>query len=110
MAFVSGFLIPLIKIVTIGGILGYILFVVVRAIHITWRKSIRYFIKYKISFKKKPIPEDKLKYVLNQIENGIGYYDTKKSLYLQMKPENEIFEILWIYDEVLNTMKGGNKK
>jgi hypothetical protein len=108
MDWVKGFFIPLIEIVFIGGIAGTVLFVIGKAIYNGWSKSFKFFWKYKI--RGNAYPESYVKWVLDCIDKGIGFYDAKKMLFVKMMPKNQIWETLYIYDEILNTMGLPNRK
>lgn len=104
----NGFVIPLIEIIGIGGIVCWIGFYVVKGFHNAWSKSAKFFWKFKIM--RKSYPETTLKWCLNCIDEGIGYYDTKKMLLIKMLPDAEINEIMWIYDQVINEFNNQNKQ
>lgn len=108
MSFVSNWLIPIIKVVFIGGIAGYISFIVGKAIHNAWTKQFKFVVKYKILRKK--MPDEKVKWILDAIDEGIGWYDAKKLLMIKMYPQQEINELLWIYDEIIKELKGGQRQ
>jgi hypothetical protein len=61
----------------------------------------------KYSIFRKRYPEKTVIWVMNCIDNGIGYYDAKKLLFLKMVSQNTINETMFIYDKILNQMKGG---
>lgn len=105
MDWVNGLIIPVVKVVFIGGIVGWIGWIVFKAFHNAWSKQTKFFFKYKIM--RKGYPEKTLKWCLDCIDQGIGYYDAKKMLFVNMLPESQIHETMWIYDQILNTMKGG---
>jgi hypothetical protein len=105
---ISGFIIPIIEIAFIGGIIAWISYVVIKAFHNAWEKSFKFFFKYKIMRKK--YPESTLKWILNCMDEGVGYYDAKKFLMIKMIPEKQIYETMWIYDQVIVEMKGGLSK
>lgn len=104
----NGFIIPLIKIVFIGGIVCWIGFYVVKGFWNAWSKQTKFFFKFKIF--RKSYPENTLKWCLDCIDKGIGYYDTKKLLMVKMLPNEQVNETMWIYDQILNEMKGGLDK
>ena len=107
MAFVDGFLIPLVEVVFIGGIISVIGFFVIKAFYNAWSKAGQFILKYKIL--KKPYPETNIKWILECMEQGVGWYDAKRLLFVGRVPTQEINEILWIYDQIIIEMKGGNK-
>jgi hypothetical protein len=104
---ISGFIVPLVEIVFIGGIILFVGFYVFKGVWNAWNKSIKFFWKYKI--RKKPYPEKTLGWILECIDRGIGWYDAKKLLLIKMIPENQINEIMWIYDRVLTELIGKKK-
>lgn len=108
MSFVSNWLIPIIKVVFIGGIFGYISFIVGKAVYNGWSKQFKFVIKYKVL--KKELPDEKVKWVLDAIEQGVGWYDAKKFLMVKMYPQSEINEILWVYDDIIKELKGGKRQ
>lgn len=110
MAFVENWLIPTIKIIFLGGIIGYIGYIVGKAFHNAWTKQWKFVWKYNI--RKKGYPERILKWSLDAMEKGIGWYDAKKKMMVAGTPTSEMNEVLWIYDQVLNELnnqKGGIK-
>ena len=107
MDWIKGFLIPIIECAIIGGIIGFFGFYFGKAIYRAWSRKAKFFFKYKIM--KKKYPEKTLKWCLECIEKKISWHNAKKMLYLNMMPEDEIFETLFIYDETLKAM-GINKQ
>jgi hypothetical protein len=73
-----------------------------------WTKKYRFIIKYKILRYSYPISI--VEWCIENMENGIGYWDTKKFLMVKNHPQKEINEILWIYAQLLKEMKGGIDK
>jgi hypothetical protein len=108
MEWMSGFFIPLIEIIFIGGIILFVGYFVSRAVYNAWSHQTKFFFKFKIF--RRSYPENTLAWCLDCIDQGIGYYDTKKMLMVKMLPDNTINETLWIYDQILDQMKGGLDK
>lgn len=104
----NNFVVPLIEVIFVVGIFAVILFFIVKAFRNAWLKAGKFWFKYK--FMRKTPPEKILKWCLECIEKGIGWYDAKKLLFINMHSESQINEILWIYDEVINQLNsnGGN--
>jgi hypothetical protein len=112
MAFIQNFLIPLVKVTFILGIVGYTGYYVWKGFNNAWSKSWKFSLRYKLPFKKKPYPESIVKWILDCMEQGIGYYDAKKILMVKMFPDDQINETMWIYDQIiieLNKEKGNDK-
>ena len=110
MDWVNGFIVPLIEIIFLGGLLGWISFIVAKALHNGISKSGKFIWKYKI--KKKNYPEKIVKWIFECIENDIDWYGVKKILMVAGKPTSMINETLWIYNQILqeiNKEKGGVK-
>ena len=112
MAIVETYLIPIIKLSFYLGIFGFIAYIVVKAFRNGWIKEYKFVWKYKI--RKKKLPDKTVKWILECMENGIGWYDAKKLLMVKDHPQSQINEILWIYDALIteldkNTEKGGKK-
>ena len=108
MDWVNGFFIPLIEITFIVGIVGFFAFYFLKGIHNAWTKSAKFTWKYRI--RRRSYPESTLKWVLNCMDQGIGYYDAKKILMVKMHPDDQVNETMWIYDQVINELnheKGG---
>src|SRR3989304_6297230 len=82
-------------------------YIVGKAFHNVWSKQMKFFIRHKVM--RKPYPENIVKYVMENMDQGIGWYDTKKSLMIKMMPQAEINETLWIYDQLLNQLARDNK-
>lgn len=101
----NGFFIPLAEIIFILAVVFGLGFLLIRFFRKTWKTQTKWLIRYKIL--KKPYPEDAVRWILNNIEHGIGYYDTKKMLLVKGVKPDKINGIMFIYDEILNTMKGG---
>ena len=108
MDWVNGFIIPLVEIVVISGIILAILYFVFKGFRNAWQKQTKFFFRYKILRKK--YPEELVKYCMDNINEGIGYYDTKKILMIEMVNPKEVNEMMYVYDIILNQMKGGRKK
>lgn len=112
MDWLKGFFIPIIEVCFIGGILSYIGYYIGKAFWNAWSKSLKFTFKYKMPFLKKPYDEKKVKWILDCMDQGIGYYDAKKILMVKMHPTKEINEIMWLYDQLINQLnneKGGVK-
>lgn len=105
MDWMHNFFIPLIKALFLFGIGGYICFIIGKAISNAWSKSYKFFWKYKIM--RKPYNETTLKWCLDCIDQGIGYYDAKKLMLVKATNEDKMWETLWIYDQIIEQMKGG---
>jgi intein/homing endonuclease len=106
---VEGFVVPIISGIFIGGITLFSVFFFTKGLRNGWKKAGKFALRYRIL--KKPYPQEIVSFCIESIENGIGWYDTKKSLLLNGNPESEIDEILWIYDQIINQLnkeKGGN--
>lgn len=101
----KGFFIPIIELVFIGGILLFVGFVVFRAVNKIYSTQWKWFFKYTI-FRKKYDTKD-LEWIEKAINNGIGYYDAKKMLMIKGVALDRVNEISWIYDKIINAMKGG---
>jgi hypothetical protein len=105
---VNGFIIPTIEVTLIGGIVGGIAYIVGKAFYNGWSKAGKFIWKYKI--RKKAYPEKTVKWTLDCMENGVGWYDAKKILMVKMIQTDQINETLWIYDRIINefnNQKGG---
>lgn len=108
MDWVNGFIIPLVEVTLLGGLGGWILFIVGKAFWNGWSKAGKFIWKYKI--RRKAYPEKTMKWILECYEKGVGWYDAKKILMVAGKPTAEINEVLWIYDQLileLNKEQGG---
>ena len=110
MEFVRQFLTPLIKILFIGGFIGFGLFYLIKAFHNAWSKEWKFIWKY--SIKRRSYPETTLSWCMEGAEKGLGWYDIKKLLMVKGMRTDVMNETLWIYDKViseLNKSKGGVK-
>ena len=105
---VGGFIIPIIEVTIIGGIILTIGLFVGKGFWNAWSKQTKFFFKYKIF--RRSYPESTLKWCLENIDKGIGYYDTKKMLMIKMNDQSQINETMYIYDCILDEMKGGIDK
>jgi len=112
----EGFLIPLVKTVFMGGIILFIVYYLYKAFHNSWIHQTKFFLKYKIMRNK--YPDATVRWCMECINEGVGYYDAKKILFLNYDSKNqngmeEIYETLWIFDQILTEMnksiKGGVK-
>jgi hypothetical protein len=108
MDWLNGFFIPLIEITFIVGIVAYAGFYFIKGIRNAWTKSAKFTWKYRIM--RRSYPESTLKWVLNCMDQGIGYYDAKKILMVKMIEQNKINETLWIYDQVINEIGSDKQK
>ena len=105
---VKDFFTPLIKIILIGGFVLTISYYVIRAFYNVWTKQVKFFLKYKIMRKK--YPEKTVVWCFKAIEQGIGWYDVKKTLMIKGIRKGTINETLYIYDQILkelNKSQGG---
>ena len=110
MAFVTNWLVPIIKLTFLGGIGAYIIFIISKAFNNAWKKQWKFVWKYKILRKK--IPEKSLQWCFEAIEKDVDYYMIKKTLLFAGKPNKQINETLWIYAQLFNELnkeKGGIK-
>lgn len=112
MGWVSGFLIPLVEVTFIGGIVAYAGWFFTKGLRNAWTKQWKFSLRYKMPFFKRSYPEKTLKWVLDCMDQGIGYYDAKKILMVKMYDEDQINETMYLYDQIidqLNNQKGGIK-
>lgn len=110
MSFVDSFLIPLIEVTFILGILSFAGWFFTKGIRNAWSKQWKFAYKYKIL--RKSYPDETSKWILDCMDKGIGYYDAKKTLMINIIDEDRINETLWIYDQIiyeLNKEKGSDK-
>lgn len=105
MDWVNSFFIPLgIAIVGIT-LVGGISFLLIRALRKTWKTQTKWYVKFKILKRFNKYPDDVVAWCVNMIENGVGYYETKKFLYVKGVPEDKINGTMWIYDQLLIELK-----
>lgn len=104
----KGFIVPLVQIIFLGGIIIFIIYVIARASYRTWKKQTKFFVKYSIL--RNQYPKSLVEWCVKCMENGIGYYDAKKLLLVQMMPSETTNEILYIYDQIIKKTKGGLMK
>lgn len=105
---IKGFIIPLVEIIFIGGIVGWVLWIVGKAFYNAYTKSFKFFWKYKIM--RKQYAESTLRWCLECMDKGIGWYEAKKLLMVKMVDKKIMNETLWIYDQILIKYgNGGNK-
>ena len=105
---VTGLLMPIIKLVFIGGFVGVAGYYLFKGIYNGWSKSFKFAWKYTI--RKKSYPQEVVEWLMECIDGGIGWYDVKKILMVKMIPQNQINETLWIYDKMIIELKGGVDK
>jgi hypothetical protein len=98
----NGFFVPLIKIVFVGGIIGFIAYIVCKAFYNAYTKSFKFFLKYSIF--RKPNPESVVKWCMECVEKGVGWYDAKKLLLIKNVEQGKVNEIMWIYDKILDKL------
>lgn len=110
MEWLKGFFIPLIEIVFIFGGILTICFLLYKAFSNVYKKKIKWMIIYQTPYLKRAFRDNDVEFVMDAIENGASSTEVKKCLFLQMLPENRINEILFIYDLVLKSLKGGVDK
>jgi len=108
MSIVEGIIIPVIKIVVYLGFFGTLFYFGGKAIWNGWSKRYMFVLKHKVM--KKPYPESIVKWVMENMNDGISYTETKKFLMIKNRPQKEINEILWIYEQLCKEMKGGKDK
>lgn len=108
MEWLNSFFIPLIKIVFVGGFFGWLAFIIGKALWNAWSRQTKFFVRYKI--RKKPYPENIVEWCADCIDEGIGYYDAKKLLVVKMMPTDIVNETMWIYDQILTQLQGGQKE
>ena len=101
MSLVKNFIIPIIEIAFVGGLAGYGIYILYRGTSRSWKQQLKWTWKYKI--RRKSWPEKTVAWCLNAIEQGIGYYDAKKILYIKNGQNmDQVYETLFIYDELIN--------
>jgi len=111
MQILNDIIVPSLKIIVLGGLMGWCSYMVIRGFHNAWTKAWKFVWKYKI--RKKAYPEKITEWVFSCIDAGIGWYDAKKLMMVGMTPTKTMNETLWIYDQIaieLNKQKGGIKK
>lgn len=107
MEWIKGFFIPLIEIVFFGALFGFICYYIIKAVWNVWSKQLKFIWKYKI--RRKSYPEKTVEWIMNCVDKGIGWYSAKKLLMVNMMNNKDIDETLWIYDQVIEQLKGGLK-
>ena len=108
MSFVSNVLIPVIKILLYVGFFGFLSFVLIKALWNGWSKKYKFVFRFKIL--KKPYPVPVVNWCIENLNEGVGYYQVKKFLMIKNRPQSEINEMLWIYQELVKELKGGIDK
>lgn len=104
---IKGFFIPIIELVIVGGVVGFILFISIRAWLKIWRTNLKWFVKYQIPFIKQKYDPANVKWVLDAFESNIDYWGAKKFLMLKGVPMDRVNETMWIYDKISRELKGG---
>lgn len=105
----SGFFIPIIELVIVGGIICFFAFIIGKAIYTTWRRTTKWFFKYKI-FRNKYDPAV-VEWVGNAILNDVPYFEAKRLLLIHGTEQVKVSEILYIYIQILKEIeKGGSKE
>lgn len=100
---------PLIIITFVGGLISWVGFYVFRGINRQWNQQTKWFLKYKIG--RKSFSESTLKWCLDAIENGMGYYEAKKLLFIHNGTNmDQVYETLYIYEQVLKEFYSENKQ
>jgi len=109
MEWINGFLIPIVEVTIIGGILTFIGYYFWRAFDSAWSKSVKFVFKYKLLRRK--YPEKTVSWIVESMDKGLTYHDTRKLLMLKMIPMKQIYETMFIYDRVEDELnkQGGQK-
>lgn len=102
MEWISGFFVPLIKVIVYLGFFGVICFFVGKAYWNLWNKKLKFIWKYK--FKKNPYPENKIEVIMASIDNKVSRLQFKKQVYIHMGDQEEIDEYMWLYDKILKEL------
>lgn len=102
---VKGFFIPIIELVIIGGLIIFILFVVIRASLHYYNTRLRWFLKYSIMRKK--YDDTIVSWILNAIRNDIDYWTAKKTLLCKGIEMRQVNEMMYIYDNIYKQLQGG---
>lgn len=106
MSIVSNIIVPAIKIIFYIGFFGSLIyFIGWKALWNAWSKRYKFVFRYKV--RRKPYPESIVKWCIDNMQDGVGYWQTKKFLMVKNRPQKEINEILWIYEQLLKELKGG---
>jgi len=108
---INGIVIPLVETIVVLGFVGFISFVIVRAVLKTWQRSTKWFVKY--SIKRTAYPIETMQWIIENIEKEKSYYDVKKALLFSGTDDDIVDEIMWIYDKTLYALKkekGGIEK
>jgi len=108
MTIVQNIVIPAITLIAYIGFFGFLSYVIGKALWNGWSKRYKFVFKYKV--RRKPYPESIVKWCIDNMQDGVGYWQTKKFLMVKNRPQKEINEILWIYEQLLKELKGGIDK
>lgn len=104
---IGSFFVPIIKTVFFIGIIGFVAYVILRALYNLWSQQWRYMIRYELL--KRPLPQDTVDWCVDAMDNGYGYYEVKKLLLVNGVYGERFNETLWIYDKLLIKLKGGKE-
>lgn len=104
MTLVQTILTPIITSVVIGGFVLWILFLIYKGISKSF-PNFKYAMKYTI-FRKK-FNEKVVEWCMNAISKDMSNIDAEKFLLMKGVNPKRVKEAMYIYDRVLNKMKGG---
>ena len=104
MSFVTNVLTPIMTTVVIGGFLLWILFMIYKGVSKSF-PNFKFFMKYSI-FRKK-FNEKVVEWCMDAITKDMSNIDAEKFLLMKGIKPNRIKETMYIYDKVLNKLKGG---
>lgn len=108
MAFVDNFLVPTLEVTVVLGFVSGLSYFVSRGLSRYWKQQGKWFLKYKVM--RKQFPETEVQWCYNAVERGVGYYDAKKLLFIHNgQNTNQVYETLFIYDQIINELHAKNK-
>jgi hypothetical protein len=105
MAFVDGFLIPLIKAIGIVGILGFLTIVIIRAILIKWNRQWKFVVKYDLL--KSKVDPVKAGWCWEALQKGLSYEKIKMMLLLRGFRDEDVWDLLFLCNRFSKQLKGG---
>lgn len=97
MDWIKNFIIPLIEIVFAFGIIGSLLFIIIRAIRKVWLKHIKWIFKYEVL--NKDVNQEDINIIVGSGKNEI---EMTKSLLLEGNGMYKVDEIMYLFKKMKN--------
>lgn len=94
---------PVFQAVILISIALWIVYILVRVLSVSYRKS-RFWFKYKLF--RRPFKDEDVVYVMETMDRGIPKIELKKHMMIKGSSQKKIDEIMYVYDQVMKEKEG----